>query len=218
MEAVGEGVIVTAHTPNYLPGVSVLAKVAHADAVVWLDDLRFTTPGYVNRNQLGDGTWLTVPVERESHRTPIREVVIGGQSWRRGHAHALAERLGDQAAEEFEAITACFCSTGMPLVDLNLELIGWLLDGLGLGARQFRQSDYPAPSGSLTSKVIRMVKAVGGTAYLSGPTSQLDPDAFDAAGLDLLFFRFAGDNPSAVEPMLETGALPSSPLQEVNVA
>lgn len=214
--------IVTAHQPGYLPGVSVIAKVAKADAVVWLDNVRFTTPGYVNRNQLPDGTWLAVPVERENHRTPIREVTIGpDEGWRSHHVAALTERYRD--APHFDPALLRIYETalaeqGAPLAELNLVLLDRILTQLGLAPAVFRQSDYPSAGGSLSSKLARMVKAVGGTAYLSGPSSQLDPEVFAREGVDLLYFRFAGENPTIIDPMFRTGQLPARPLQEVNVA
>jgi hypothetical protein len=213
--------IVTAHQPGYLPGVSVVAKLAHADAVVWLDEARFTTPGFVNRNRLSDGTWLTVPVERESHRTPVKDVTIAAGDWRSDHVWALRERF--LAAEHYDPYFAGIlegplAEEGKPLVDLNLELTEWIIGSLGLATREFRQSDYPAPGGSFTSKLVRLVSAVGGTAYLSGPTTALDARQFERAGIELLFFRFAGPNPSIIEPLFTEGQLPSGPLQEVNVA
>lgn len=213
--------IVTSHVPGYLPGVSVMAKVARADAVVWLDDVRFTTPGYTNRNQLADGTWLTVPVERESHRSLVREVTIAAGDWANDHLWKLRQHFLE--APHFEPALLGLLATrlareGEPLVDLNLELISFISTILGLPAQQFRQSDYPSGGGSLSSKLIRMVKAVGGTAYLSGPTNSLDPDLFAAEGIELLYFRYAGDNPSVVDPLFREGQLPTGPLQEVSPA
>lgn len=215
--------IVTSHRPGYMAGSSVLAKVARADAVVWLDDVRFTTPGFVNRNQLADGTWLTVPIERPSHRSTIREVAIAPGDWANDHIWQLRERFMEEP--HFDPGLVALLSTrlareGEPLVELNLELLSYTMTMLGIAARQFRQRDYPTPGGSLSSKLVRMVKAVGGTAYLSGPTTGLDPDQFEAAGIELLFFRYAGDNPAAIDPIFRTGQLPTSAdaEQEVHVA
>jgi len=213
--------IVCAHRPGYLVGTSVLAKVAHADAVVWLDDVRFTTPGFVNRNQLADGTWLTVPIDRPNHRSTIREVKIASDGWQSDHIWQLRERF--LAEEHFDPyplsiLEGPLAKAGEPLVDLNLELLQWMIDRIGLGTREFRQSDYPTPGGSLSSKLVRMVSAVGGTAYLTAPTNGLDPAQFAAAGIELLFFRYAGDNPSVIDPLFREGQLPTRPLQEVNVA
>jgi hypothetical protein len=217
------GVIVTAHQPTYLPGVSVMAKVAQADAVVWLDGVRFTTPGYVNRNQLPDGTWLTVPVDRIDHRSTIAQVTIAGTEWKAEHIAAVRDYYADAGYERLVPFAETIGERleGGRLVDLNLDLVGWMLRGFGLAPKQFRQTDYPAPSGSLSSKLVRMVKEVGGTTYLSGPSSRLDRDVFEAAGVKLAFFDFAGDNPSAIDPLLRHGELPSgagAPRQQVRAA
>lgn len=213
--------IVCAHQPCYLAGSSVLAKVAHADAVIWLDDVRFTAPGYCNRNRLPDGTWLAVPVDRENHRTPIREVKIGhdGGDWQHRHQSLLRERYQNEPHfDSYPLSLIAAAEAGTRLVDLNLGLLEWAINALGLSTREFRQSDYPTPGGDLSSKLVRAVKAVGGTAYLSGPSTRLDPAVFEEAGVELLFFRYAGENPSVIDPLLRTGKLPTRPVQEVNVA
>jgi hypothetical protein len=76
----------------------------------------------------------------------------------------------------------------------------------------------PALRGSLSAKLAAMVKEVGGTTYLASASARLVPEVFDAAGVSLIFFRFAGANPSVIDPLFRTGELPSAPLQEVNVA
>lgn len=215
--------IVAAHQPGYLPGVSVVAKIARADVVVWLDDVRFTTPGYVNRNQLPDGTWLAVPVERRDHRTPIRDVVIGhdGGDWRRDHSAALW-RYHDAA--HFDPtipriLDSEWAAPGAPLVGLNLRMVAFILADLGLAPAEHRQSKLDvAGGGSLSTRLARQVRAVGGTAYLTSPSRALDRDVFAAEGIELLNFEYAGDNPSVIDPLFRTGRLPTTPRQEVVAA
>lgn len=220
--------IVTAHQPGYLPGVSVIAKIAAADAVVWLDDVRFTMPGWTNRNQLPDGYWLTVPVERSDHRTPIREVTIAAnpyaaaqRDWREQHVAALRARYTKAAHYDprlVDVLTGALALPGAPLVELNLRLLDLILSDLGLPATscQHRQSVVDAPvDGSLSTRLAKMVRAVGGTTYLNGPSPSLDSDAFAAEGIELATFRFAGRNPSVVDPLFRVGHLPSEPSQEV---
>lgn len=212
--------IITAHQPGYLPGVSVLAKVARADAVVWLDDARFTMPGWVNRNQLPNGQWLTIPVDRDNHRTPIREVTIAGGGWRGHHLRVLREQYGE--CEHYDqrllgVIDGIRGGAGEPLVDLNLALIDLLLGGFGLSPRQHRQHELELPAGgSLSTRIAKMVRAVGGTTYLSGPSTRLDPGVFANEGVELTYFTFAGPNPSAIDALFREGGLPSAPRQEVS--
>lgn len=201
-----------------------MAKIARADAVVWLDDVRFTMPGFVNRNQLPDGSWLAVPVERQDHRTPIREVTIGhdGGQWRCDHVWRLRERYIN--AEHYDpsiadAIGGELGAAGARLVDLNLELTEIIIGDLGLATREFRQSELGVPTtGSLSARLARLVHAVGGTAYLAPSRARLDRELFTREGLELLSFDYAGANPSVVDPLFRTGALPTTPRQEVSTA
>lgn len=211
--------IVTAHTPGYLPGVSVIAKIARADSVAWLDEAPMTMPGYVNRNQLPDGTWLTVPVDRHDHRTPIHEVTIGGSAWRDRHLDAILDLYED--APHFDPrirtiLEGTWANAGEPLADLNLRLVELIFTGLGLAPTMCRQSSVDSPrGGSLSTRIAKMVAAVGGTTYLAGPTPRLDPDVFAAEGIVVSHFTFAGENPSIIDPLFRLGELPTRPVQVV---
>lgn len=209
--------IVTAHSPNYLPGTSVLAKVARSDAVIWLDEMRFTTPGYVNRNQLPDGTWLTVPVNRPNHRARVSQVTIAGNEWAPDHVRELLVRY--EETDHFDDLLVQFIGSrdwsGAPLVDLTRPLIDRLLDDAGVKPRQVMQSDFNFGGTSLSDKQARMVAALGdGTEpmiYLSGPKGRefLDPKAFERLGVELAFFEYSGQNHTAVDPLFTTGTLPT---------
>jgi WbqC-like protein family len=200
----------------------VIAKVAQADAVIWLDETRYTTPGFVNRNRLRDGTWLTVPVERRDHRSLIKEVVIGAPGWQDEHTEILLAHY--ESAPHFDRqflayLHTTLTSPGFPLADLNIHLIREVMNRLGLGhIASSRASDYAAARAAapLSTKIGRMVKEAGGTVYLSGPTNRLDADLLRAEGVELAFFNFAGENPSVVDPLFRHGALPASHRQTVS--
>jgi hypothetical protein len=218
-------VIVAAHQPTYLPGVSVVAKLAKADAVIWLDDVRFTTPGWVNRNQLPDGRWLTVPVERRDHRTAIRDVAIAddGGRWRVEHFHALADHYRGEGHYDREVLGVYedteLAGAGKPIADMSLALTSRILAALGLNLTQWRQSEVDVSSfGPLSVRLARLVAAIGGTAYLAPARARLERDVFEGEGVELLTFDYAGENPSVIDPLFRLGRLPTGPRQEVSAA
>jgi hypothetical protein len=91
-------VIVTAHQPNFLPGLNVTEKIRSADAVIWLDEVQYSHGGWTNRNRMPDGSWLTVPVDRSTDMAPINRVRIRDHgAWRRKLCFALDQHYGDRA-------------------------------------------------------------------------------------------------------------------------
>jgi hypothetical protein len=92
--------IVTGHQLNFLPGVSVIRKVAAADAVIWMDQMQFRRHSFVNRNRLADGTRVTIPVDEHSTFSPINEVRIADPTGRLREkaARTLENRLGEVGA------------------------------------------------------------------------------------------------------------------------
>lgn len=207
--------IVTAHQPTYLPGVSVLSKVAAADAVLWLDAVRYTQPGFVNRALLPGERWLSVPVERRSYRDLILDVELGAGDWQEDHAIALRAFYGHSPHFDGaipEVLLSDAAAPGRKLVDLNLSLIDLLLLGLGLDhVKQIRQSRIPQGGSSISSRLARSVRAIGGTTYLSGPSGRrlLDEAVFEREGIEIEYFNFAGPNPAAVDPLYRRGILPA---------
>lgn len=212
--------IVTSHQPTYLPGVSVLAKIAAADVVIWLDRVRFTMPGWLNRNALPDGTWLTVPVSRPHRRSPVRDALIEGDEWKHDHARTLVEHYGDAA--HFDPILVNRISIpgswdGEQLIWLNDQVTDRLLELAGIEVERRWQSDYAALGPSLSDTIARMVKDSGGDTYLASPqeAERLDRATFARRGVELQLFTFAGENPSAVDPLMRHGSISTDATQAV---
>lgn len=173
--------------------------MAEADCVVWLDNVRYTTPGWQDRNILPDGTQLTVPVKRDSHRDRLRQVLIDGTGWAADHASHI-ERVFDGQPHfdrEIPHLIAGSDWSGERLVDLSTTLLDVLIPALGIKAKQVRQSEYMLGGGSVTERLIRTVTALGGDSYLAAPNSwsYLDAAEFEKAGIDLKYHSHEGSNP-----------------------
>jgi hypothetical protein len=212
-------VIVTSHQPTYLPGVSVMAKIAAADFVVWLDQVQFTMPGWLNQNRLPDGTWLRVPVNRPSHRSTVSEATIAEDGWQEDHARILRYRYG---AYTFFPADLVHCIENVPqkgdrLAGVNRVIAEQLLAHGGVEVASGWQHEYPAADSSLSEKIAGMVKMIGGDTYLATPqeADRLNPVAFDAAGVQLRTFNFHGPNPCSVDPLFRFGQLRADEQVEV---
>lgn len=203
--------IVTAHQLNFLPGVSVISKIAAADAVIWEDELEFTR-GYENRNRLPSGKWITVPVEYGSVGEPLNRVRIAsraddGRGWRAPMAAAVRKAWPFPAGEE---IADELVRPHRQLLGLNLALMEILLRRLQITTRQRFQSMLEAghewPGGQFNAeRLAAMVAEVGGTVYLSGPSGRkkypLDEAPFHERGLEVRYWDWepAQPNPCALE-------------------
>ncbi len=199
--------VVTAHQLNFLPGASVITKVAAADIVIWEDELEFTR-GYEHRNRLRNGKWMTVPVEYGSVGEPMNRVRIArqaedGRGWRGPMAAAITRAWEHPAAKEIAH--EIFAVPHRQLLGLNQALMEILLRALEITTRQRFQSLLEAghdwPGGEFNSeRLAAMVAEVGGTVYLSGPSGRkyLDEAPFAARGLEIRYWEHEGPNPCAL--------------------
>jgi hypothetical protein len=205
--------IVTAHAPNFLPGLSVLGKIQAADALIVCDLAQYDRHGYCNRNRLApDGPWLTVPVDDRDTYQPLSRVRIAhgaGDRWRRKLAKTLELHLGDAA----EPYVAEIHRPYRLLVGLNVALLRHLCDDLGCHATWVMQSHLlggteqlhlPARNGDLrphaSEWIARMVSELAGNTFLSGPSGRtyLDETPFHERGITVRYWQHDGPNPSAI--------------------
>lgn len=85
---------VAVYQPHYLPRLHYLARAAHADAFVLLDDVDFARQSPQHRAPLPDD-WLTVPVRHED--ALIDEARVDAtESWARRHLRTLEATYGSE--------------------------------------------------------------------------------------------------------------------------
>jgi hypothetical protein len=196
-------VIVTAHQPNWLPGVSVAEKVRASDAVVWLDEVQFTHGGWSNRNRMPDGSWLTVPIDRGTDMAPFNRVRISEhRDWRRRAAKTLHHHYGAASAD----VCAELARPYRLLIGLNLACLRVVLGGLGAawhfqshldgGHSVMAVSDDLEELVPISERLALMTAEVGGTVYLSGASGRhyLDESPFRELGLTVEYFDWSGPN------------------------
>jgi WbqC-like protein len=193
--------VIAIHQPNFFPWLGYFDKLARADIFILLDDVQFPKTGgsWVNRVRLlenGKPAWKTVPVRRASlGLQSIRSVAIADDVfWRAKLLSFLRTYYG--AAPAFAEVMPVVSElveypTGL-LGDFNVHAIDCLRARLGLErARLVRQSDLGV-DGHATELLVNLVRAAGGSVYLSGDGSggYLDPAEFERAGIALEFQAF----------------------------
>ncbi len=199
--------IVTAHQPNFLLPASVTSKIEASDAIVWLDTVQYTKGGFTNRQRTSTG-WVTAPVAHGSSFAPINKVRIGRPQgeWRN---HACTQLFAEWPSEVTEKVCAQI-KRGYPLlVGLNAAIITTLLGEIGYQGEQHWQSHLDEGHAvmavsedafqlePISVRLARMVEAVGGTSYLSGPSGRnyLDESPFAERGIRVDYWHHDGPNP-----------------------
>jgi hypothetical protein len=192
-------VVVAAVQPNYLPWKGYFDLLGLADIFVVLDDVQYTRRDWRNRNRIktaGGVNWITVPVSHR-HNTLIRDVSIADNSFQRRHfatirqAYASATFIDDLAPFLQDLYAA---KRWKWLMDLNLLAIDAIARRfLAIDTQILRASDIPT-AGDASQRLCQLVRAVGGTHYLSGPAakSYLDVSTFESAGIGVRWMDYSG--------------------------
>ena len=190
--------IVTIHQPDFLPWLGFFDRWKKSDLYIILDDVQFLRRGWHHRDKIKtrDGVkWLTVPVAKKGKSDQlIQDVTINnGSNWRYKHLKTIESnyKKAHNFENYFEKIKEIYEKEYSLLIDLNIDLIRFVADELGITSPTVFASDYDVKSIS-SERLIDLVKAVGGTEYLTGLGSKdyLDETVFDAAGIKVVWHQF----------------------------
>ena len=188
--------LIAIHQPQYLPWLGYLDKIDKADVFVILDNVQFKKNEWQNRNRLKTAQgcqWITVPV---LYRFPekINEVRINNKAnWGRKHLQALTTNYSkstyfDNYKSFFEDIFSCSWDR---LVDINIEIIKFLISALDLKTRLVLASDLKLRE-EPTERLIDICKTLNGNKYLAGKDGNkyMNLELFDREGIEVIFQDF----------------------------
>lgn len=184
----------------YIPWKGYFDIIGSVDAFVIYDDVQYSKNHWHNRNQIKTQhglKWLTVPVAKaEGAHQNIDSMQIAApfaeRHWRSlAQAYARAPHFGRYAGlvEELYASVARIDS----LSALNRRMLEAIAAELGL-ATPFVSSGELGIGGGQSERLVNICRALGATAYLSGPSarSYLDEGRFAAAGIAVEWMDYAG--------------------------
>jgi hypothetical protein len=185
--------------PGYLPWLGYFDQVNRADVFVHYDDVQYDKHGWRNRNRVkattGEPHWLTVPALHSGKDWPrVMDVDIDNRSnWARKHLGTIRQFYGraPHFKAGFERIEAVLNQPFEKLIDLDLALLGALLDLLGLKRRTARSSELGI-EGERSDRLVALCRHFKATHYLTGDAASeyLDIEAFRAAGVKVVFQEY----------------------------
>jgi len=191
--------ILTAHQPQYLPGLRLFDKIARADTFVYLDTVPMESSGFENRNKIKTAhgwQWLTVPVLRNSYQIrPMYTVEIPYTTpWQRKHRRTLETCYG--GAEWYKWVfgrlggvyAAQQQRSWQYLSTLNLVMLNELMEMLGLKTPVVMASKHDF-GGHKSELVLDMCKKLGATKYIFGAKGRdyAKVEDFEREGIELEF-------------------------------
>ncbi|MCB2020961.1 MAG: WbqC family protein, partial [Burkholderiaceae bacterium] len=190
-------VLVGIHQPNYIPWLGYFYKMSLSDVFVFLDDVKFSTRSFVNRNRISindEAKWLTIPLKR-GFDTTIQDARLDGDAWVNKHLRSI--ELSYRKAPYFQDYFEAFCevlrsNSNDSLARLNASLIKLMADWLGLACITYNSSAIETRAVA-DERLVELVSAVAGNVYVSGAggANYQSESTFSAAGIDLQYTNFA---------------------------
>ncbi|GAA4247960.1 WbqC family protein [Azospirillum formosense] len=186
------------HQPDFVPYLGFFDRLLSTDVFILLDDAQFLRRGWHHRDRIKTrqgSDWLTLPVEKSPQTTPINHMRLAPTSagWQANLLNQLQENYRDAAhfSKEFPWITELLSGPFERLVDLNLAFLKECLRRFELQPEIVLASSLGV-AGARTQRLVDLVRAVGGTSYLSGTGAldYLEPERFVEAGITLTIQDF----------------------------
>ena len=187
--------------PCYIPWRGYFDQIHRADTFVFYDDVQYDKHGWRNRNRIKtpQGTkWLTIPVHTKGvvgQGIPINEVRINWNTrWAEKHWRSIEQNYGKAPFFERYApgLQPFFARRDEFLSDFIIDLTEHLARELGIENTRFLRSSALSAKGTKTARVLSVLRQLGATSYLSGPSAAdyLETEQFEAAGIALEYIAY----------------------------
>jgi len=199
--------VLSTYQPFFAPFPAFFFKAQLSDVMVILDDVQFPQRStWLTRNRFKNehGTlWLSIPVWRKGlGLQTIKDVRLCFEgSRRRKHLASIKTSYAHAPylEEHLDFVSEVFSDKYVYLVDLNMNIIQYLMKGLVIDTPLILLSDL-AIKAKGNELLIEICRKMGSSRYLAQVSAKkyLDQEVFSAAGIELEFFI----PPSPVYPQL----------------
>ena len=194
--------IVAILQPSYIPWRGYFHQIALSDIFIFYDDVQYDKHGWRNRNRIKTSTgsrWLTIPVNSSGNvveEIPINQIRIDWhKNWAESHRQILNQvyTTGPFFSQYKPLIFGFYQSKPDLLADFTIQTTIELAREIGIKKTKFmRSSEIPQVTGKKTDRLIQILKSVGATGYISGPSARdyIEQEKFDAAGIPIEYMKY----------------------------
>lgn len=187
------------HQPDFLPYLGFFHRLLCTDLFIVLDDVQFLRKGsgWHNRDIIKTPrgiSWLTLSVKKGNLQQKINEVLLSeDDKWITKNLNLLKENYNQAPyfKDYFPNIRDIYLSGFCKMTDLNLAFLKFFYGLFELEVSSVLSSELNV-EGQKNEKLIHLIKAVGGTHYLSGVGAKdyLDEQLFANEGIVVEWQQF----------------------------
>ena len=187
--------------PSYIPWRGYFHQVYLADLFIFYDDVQYDKHGWRNRNQIKTAQgkqWLTIPVHSKgvTEGVSIKDVRIDwSKPWAKNHLKALTISYNKSPyfKDYLPLLESFYGRQDEFIADFTIETTIALSRELGITSTRFlRSSELGGIEGQKTDRLIEILKRVGTTHYISGPSARdyIEREKFDEANISLEYIVY----------------------------
>lgn len=185
--------------PTYLPWSGYFGLMQEVDLFVFFDSVQFSRRSWQQRNQIKTAKgaqWLSLPVQSKGQRNQLIKDVKLDLSADFGKSHKKTIHLNYCKANFYDEFSPKILSLieneTDNLCDLNIEIIQYLKDFLGIDTPIIRSSELNG-QGAKADLLASLCQEVGATEYVSPPGSReylLASDVFEKCSIPIQYFEY----------------------------
>jgi hypothetical protein len=185
---------------NYIPWKGYFDYINRVDEFYFYDDVQYTKQDWRNRNRIKSPKgpeWISVPVGSKTRNRLICDVEIAQHDWQKSHWGKMRQYYKD--TPYFKTYKAFFEELYLGTVwtnlsDMNQQMIRRISHEILGITTKFGDSRAFRLSGAKEERYIPLLKEIGCTTYVSGPSAKnyLTEEVMQQEGIGLEWMSYEG--------------------------
>lgn len=178
---------------SYIPWRGYFDMIDDVDLFVFYEDVQYSKGSWRNRNKIKTeqgAAWLTVSVDYAFPQKICDTKINYSTLWNRQHVDLVRQWYKNAPffSDYFDEFAAMIESRYESISDLNQALCSWLMKHLFIDTKLMCSTELKC-EGQKTDRLIDLLKKVGATHYLSGPSAMdyIQADQFTSNGIGLSY-------------------------------